>query len=54
MTDPDDEIPIDHAHAEPAPPPAPKPRKDGRLLETRATYDWCGCTGGDETKWRNP
>lgn len=49
----DDDIPLDEAHLAPKK-PAPRPRKDGKLLETAGTHDWCGCTGGDETKWRTP
>lgn len=49
----DDDIPLDDAHRETSK-KAPPRRKDERLIETRGTHDWCGCTGGDETKWRNP
>lgn len=52
MTD-DDDIPLDEAHLD-EPKRQPTRRKDGRLIETAGTHDWCGCTGGDETKWRSP
>lgn len=53
MTD-DDDIPLDAAHRDDPKRVSPRPRKDARLLETGGTHDWCGCTGGDETKWRSP